>query len=168
MTAQSLPAIEQMKELALPAPVTSYWPQTWGWLVLLLVLLALAGTGYWQRRRRWQRARYRREALLRLTQLRQQMEDPARRVSALRELPELLKRVALSMPTQQACAALHGEHWQAFLQRHAAQPLPAQLAGQLAHLAYAPAQRVAELTAEQREQLLGICQHWIEAHHVAA
>jgi hypothetical protein len=168
MTAQSLPAIEQMKELALPEPVTCYWPQTWGWLVLLLVLLALAGMSYWQRRRRWQRARYRREGLLRLEELRQQMGNPSQRVGALRELPELLKRVALSMPGTEACAALQGEQWQLFLERHAAAPLPAELARQLAQLAYAPAQRVAELTAEQRQQLLGICQHWIEAHHVAA
>lgn len=168
MTAQPLPGIEQMQELALPAPVTGYWPQTWGWLVLLVVLLALAGSGYWRHRRRWQRERYRREGLLRLAQLRQQMADPAQRVGALRELPELLKRVALSMPDTEACAALGGEQWQLFLERHAAAPLPAELARQLAHLAYAPALRVAELTAEQRQQLLDICQRWIEAHHVAA
>lgn len=162
------PGIDQLRELALPAPATSYWPQTWGWLALLLVVLALAGTGYWRHRQRWQRGRYRREALVRLAQLRLLMDDPARREGALREVPELLKRVALSTPGGDACAALQGERWQVFLQRHGAQPLPPELARQLAFLAYAPPQRVADLTAEQRQQLLGICQQWIEAHHVAA
>ena len=33
----NVPSIEQLKEIALPAPV-SYAPQTWGWWVLLAVL----------------------------------------------------------------------------------------------------------------------------------
>lgn len=168
MTAQALPGIEQMKELALPAPASSYWPQTWGWLALLLIVVALAALGYWRRRKRWQRGRYRREALARLAQLRRQVEDPARAVGALREIPELLKRVALSMPGAEACAALRGEQWQGFLQRHAVHPLPSDLSLQLAQLAYAPPAQVASLTGEQRRQLLDHCQHWIEAHHVAA
>jgi hypothetical protein len=89
----NVPSIEQLKEIALPAPV-SYAPQTWGWWVLLglLVLTALiiAARRYWQ----WRRDRYRREALVRLAQLQQRSDD----LSALRELPELLKRTALSMP----------------------------------------------------------------------
>ncbi|QHD01378.1 alpha-2 type XI collagen [Pseudomonas sp. S04] len=94
MTAH-VPSIEQLTELGLPAPV-SYLPQTWGWwllLGLLLVgLLAWAGRRYWL----WRRDRYRREALARLAEL-QRSSDP---LAALRELPELLKRVALSMPSR--------------------------------------------------------------------
>jgi hypothetical protein len=90
-----IPSIEQLKELGLPAPV-SYAPQTWGWWVLLaLLILAALLIGirrYWQ----WRRDAYRREGLARLAQLRERGDD----LNALRELPELLKRVALSMPTQ--------------------------------------------------------------------
>ncbi|MGY2343231.1 DUF4381 domain-containing protein, partial [Pseudomonas sp. SDO5532_S415] len=90
----NVPSIEQLKEIALPAPV-SYAPQTWGWWVLLgllgLTALIIAARRYWQ----WRRDRYRREALVRLAQLQQRSDD----LSALRELPELLKRTALSMPT---------------------------------------------------------------------
>ncbi|MGH8387515.1 MAG: DUF4381 domain-containing protein, partial [Pseudomonas sp.] len=89
----NIPSIEQLKEIALPAPV-SYAPQTWGWWVLLglLVLTALiiAARRYWQ----WKRDRYRREALARLAQLQQRSDD----LNALRELPELLKRTAISLP----------------------------------------------------------------------
>lgn len=89
-----VPSIDQLKEMALPAPV-SYMPQTWGWwcvLGLLLVgLLVWAARRYWQ----WRRDAYRREALERLAQLQRRSSD----LNALRELPELLKRAALSMPT---------------------------------------------------------------------
>ncbi|WP_223557501.1 DUF4381 domain-containing protein, partial [Pseudomonas sp. BF-B-18] len=90
----NVPSIEQLKEMALPAPV-SYAPQTWGWWVLLAVLMAavlvVGARRFWQ----WRRDRYRREALVRLAEL-QSSDD---QISALRELPELLKRVALSMPS---------------------------------------------------------------------
>ena len=95
----NVPSIEQLKEMALPAPV-SYAPQTWGWWVLLAVLMAavllVGARRYWQ----WRRDRYRREALARLAEL-QGSDD---QISALRELPELLKRVALSMPDPAATA----------------------------------------------------------------
>lgn len=93
MTAH-IPSIDQLTELGLPAPV-SYTPQTWGWWLLLGLLIAgvlvWAGRRYWQ----WRRDRYRREALVRLAEL----ENSSEPISALRELPELLKRVALSMPS---------------------------------------------------------------------
>lgn len=98
----NIPSIDQLKELALPAPV-SYAPQTWGWwLLLAMLVLAALFIGlrrYWQ----WRRDRYRREALARLAQLRGRSDD----LNALRELPELLKRVALSMPTRSG-------HWNPF------------------------------------------------------
>lgn len=147
-----VPSIEQLTELSLPAPV-SYWPQTWGWGVLLgvvvLALLVLAGRKWL----RWRRDAYRREALVQLDTL----ED-------LRELPELLKRVALSMPLpveeQQRIPTLHGAEWQDFLQRHARGPIPDDLAQRLAQMAYC--------TASQDPQLLAQCKVWVEQHHVAA
>ncbi|MCF5701297.1 DUF4381 domain-containing protein [Pseudomonas syringae] len=93
----NVPSIEQLQELGLPAPV-SYAPQTWGWWVLLAVLvlaaLLIGIRRYWQ----WRRDAYRREGLARLAQLRSRSDD----LNALRELPELLKRVALSMPTHKS------------------------------------------------------------------
>ncbi|MDD1002496.1 DUF4381 domain-containing protein [Pseudomonas sp. TNT2022 ID642] len=93
-----IPSIEQLKELGLPAPV-SYAPQTWGWWVLLALLILAALLIGIRRYRQWRRDTYRREGLARLAQLRGRSDD----LNALRELPELLKRVALSMPTQSPC-----------------------------------------------------------------
>jgi len=191
----NVPSVEQLKELPLPAPI-SYAPQTWGWWVLLALLvvmaLVLGARRYWQ----WRRDRYRREALARLVELQQRSND----LSALRELPELLKRVALSMPTvhpvgasllaiasgqspptlnvtassrasslpQGTPAALGKEDWQVFLQQHSKQPLPADLSQQLSLLAYAPDATLRAMPTEQRQQLFNTCKTWVERHHVAA
>jgi hypothetical protein len=190
----NIPSIGQLKELALPAPI-SYAPQAWGWWVLLAVLvvtaLLLGARRYWQ----WRRDRYRREALARLAQLQQRSGD----LSALRELPELLKRVALSMPNTvavgasllamargqsptvlnvpassragslpQGPASLGKDDWQVFLQQHLKQQLPADFSQKLALLAYAPEATLRALPAEQRQQLFDTCKTWVERHHVAA
>ncbi|MGE8334938.1 DUF4381 domain-containing protein [Pseudomonas laurylsulfatiphila] len=194
----AIPSIDQLKEMALPAPV-SYAPQTWGWWTLLtllvLSLLLVSARRYWQ----WRRDRYRREALARLAELQQRSND----LNALRELPELLKRVALSMPFRQntkpvgasllakasgqstqpldvtsssragslpqgSPAALGNEDWQVFLQRHSKQPLPADFSQQLARLAYAPDTTLRDMPSEQRQQLFNTCKTWVERHHVAA
>ena len=193
----AIPSIDQLKEMALPVPV-SYAPQTWGWwalLALLIVTLVVLGARrYWQ----WRRDRYRREALVRLEELQQRSND----LSALRELPELLKRVALSMPSgwntkpvgasllaiasgqstpplnvmtssrasslpQGSPAALGKEDWQAFLQRHIEQPLPTDFSQQLSLLAYAPDATLQAMPTEQRQQLFSTCKTWVERHHVA-
>jgi hypothetical protein len=193
----NIPSIEQLKEIALPAPV-SYAPQTWGWWVLLCLLviavLLVSARRYWQ----WRRDRYRREALVRLVEL-QNSDD---QLQALRELPELLKRVALSMQgargqcrswrslrsfggfknaenqSQKIAAfgssymgnptALGGADWQAFLELHSSKPLPADFSQQLAQLAYAPDATLSALPSDQRDHLFATCKHWVEHHHVAA
>jgi hypothetical protein len=188
----NVPSIEQLKEIALPAPV-SYAPQTWGWWVLLAVLvvtvLLLSARRYLQ----WRRDRYRREALVRLAQLQKRSDD----LSALRELPELLKRTAISMPITspvgaglpatgplrhavfwwpsslasqllQDPGALGNDDWQAFLQRHSKEPLPANFSQQLSQLAYAPDAVLRAMPNEQRQQLFNTCKTWVERHHVAA
>lgn len=167
MSATNRPDIAQLKELPLPPPVVSYLPQTWGWLVLALVLLALLGAGLLLLHRRRQRERYRHEALGRLDDLERAAAGPDTRVPALRELPELLKRVALSMPDAPAVAHLGGADWQAFLQRHGDGSLPADFSRQLALLAYAPEARVQALADTEVQTLLRTCRRWIEAHHVA-
>lgn len=170
-----IPSIDQLREMGLPAPV-SYAPQTWGWWLLLglllIALLAWVAQRLWQ----WRRDRYRREALQRLEQLQASSET----LEALRELPELLKRVALSMPPRlqapwrrpvlaaPSAAPLGGAAWQAFLRQHSRQPLPDDFSRQLAQLAYAPDAVLMQLPAEQRRQLFDTCRHWVEQHHVAA
>ncbi|MNZ20232.1 hypothetical protein D3C78_372860 [compost metagenome] len=155
------PSLDQMRELPLPMP-PGWMPQTWGWLVLgglvLLALLVWGGLAL----RRWRRNRYRREALAQLAGLQAAFEnDP----QALRELPGLLKRVALSISPRSEVAGLRGAEWQAFLQNRCPTPLPANFAERLARLAYAPDAQLRQLDAGE---LFAIARHWLETHHVAA
>ncbi len=159
--------LAQLQELPDMPPPFSYWPQTWGWLVLagvVLVLLALwCGSCYWC----WQRDRYRREAMVRLDELERAMATEEQRVAALRELPELLKRVALSMPGKPQAATLGGSAWQAFLQQHSRVSLPADFSFNLATLAFAPEAQLQAMPAEQVQALLASTRLWIDKHHVA-
>ncbi|WP_339514786.1 DUF4381 domain-containing protein [Pseudomonas sp. RL_15y_Pfl2_60] len=168
MTVANTPRISQLQELPLPTPAFSYFPQTWGWLVLLLVGLAIFATWAFLRWRRWHRDHYRREALLRLSQLQDAITDDKQRLHALRELPELLKRVALSMPNAPEVGNLSGAKWQGFLQSTSPSPLPADFSQQLALLAYAPQTQLMALKPEQLDSVFSTCKQWIEAHHVAA
>ncbi|MGY2263273.1 DUF4381 family protein, partial [Pseudomonas sp. SDO55104_S430] len=71
-------------------------------------------------------------------------------------------------PLPQGPAALDRDGWQAYLQRHIKQPLPADFSQQLALLAYAPESTLRALPAEQRQHLFDTCKLWVEHHHVAA
>ena len=157
--------ISQLQSLPLPAPV-SYFPQTWGWLALLLVLLGaalfFAGRAYWH----WQRNRYRRAALAQLAQLQAALASSSDR-SPLRQLPDLLKRTALSIPAQSGVASLGGQDWQRFLESSCPAPLPADFSRQLAVLSYAPKAQLQALSEQQIEDLLGASRHWLEQHHGA-
>lgn len=159
----STASLEQLRELPLPAPIP-YYPQTWGWLLLAgllsAALLCLAALRY----RRWRRAAYRREAVVRLAALERAL--PHQR-AVLRELPELLKRVALSMPGGASAGALSGPGWQALLQRHCAERLPADFADRLGLLAYAPDAYLEGLDPAHCAELLDHSRRWVESHRVA-
>lgn len=159
MTRQ-VPDIDQLREIAVPAPV-SYWPQTWGWAVLSILLLTALLVWAVRARRYWQRNRYRREALFQLDAMERCLDDP----QALHDLPELLKRVDLSMPGGPEVAPLQASQWQAFFVDHARAPLPEDFALRLAKLAYAPYE---QLHAMDARELLRHSRVWVEHHHVAA
>lgn len=164
----STPRIDQLQELAAPPPAVGYWPQTWAWALLALLLLAAASAWALWRYRQWRRNRYRREALALLDDLSAAVADPSRRLAALRQLPALIKRVALSAPGGEAAAPLRGGDWRAHLQRCSVVALPAGLEEQLALLAYAPDARLQALDGSAAQALVSACRQWIEVHHVAA
>ena len=167
MTAPVLPGIDQLQELPLEAPPFAYWPQTWGWLALLLILLLAVAAWTVRRWWRWQRDRYRREALQVFDGLVLDLANPQQRLPAMRALPALLKRVAISISGAPPAAALSGVQWQAFLAQRAAKPLPQQFAARLHTLAYAPDAEVLRIPEDEVQALFAAGRQWIEAHHVA-
>lgn len=96
--------IEQLVEPAAPPPIPMV-PQTWGWAVLAVLLLAALAYGIW----RWSSHRranaYRRAALHMLDSA---GDDPAR-------IAAILRRAALVAYPRRAVASLNGADWLAFL-----------------------------------------------------
>jgi hypothetical protein len=140
--------LEGLADIAVPVPV-SWMPHTWGWAALGVVLLGLAVWAIVSWRRRRERNRYRREALVELT--RTANED------ALTVIPPLLKRVALSAWPRSEVAALSGEAWVSFLRAHG--PFPEDAARLLGDLEYRP-----RAPGEDIDLLVHASRLWIEKH----
>ena len=99
--------LAQLAPLREPLAV-GWWPLAPGWWALLsLAVAVLIALAMWYRRRR-QKNRYRRLALLELAHLREQR---AKRD----QLNRLLKAAALRAFPQERTASLHGQSWLAFL-----------------------------------------------------
>jgi hypothetical protein len=148
-----------LKELPLPAPV-SYAPQTIGWLIVLLLCVALGVSFAWIARRRYARARYRREALAALEQIEAKFERDD--MCALGDIAPLLKRTALAVAPRERVASLSGAAWLAYLQSTYS-AFDTQSGALLYTSSYG---RIDEITHEQAARLLKTARDWIEHHHV--
>ncbi|ALM82977.1 DUF4381 family protein [Bordetella sp. N] len=156
-----LPGLDQLRELPMPPPVP-YWPQTWGWALLALIVLALSVYALVAGLRRHRRNRYRRQALIELARIRAQA---GRQTLAARALPDLLKRTALAA---RSSAGLRPDASLAVVALPLPSPLPADSGPLLATLAYAPDATVRELDPATLDLLFDASRRWIERHHVAA
>lgn len=108
------PALSQLRDIHLPAPV-SWWPPAPGWWLLAAIAL-LAALGLYIRHRLRRRNRWRRLALSELARLRRiHAAQPS--AAPLGELSVLLRRVAVSRFPREEVAALSGDDWLAFLDR---------------------------------------------------
>ncbi len=99
--------LDRLIEAPEPQPV-SMMPQTWGWVVVVAILL-LAGVVIAVRlRRRYRANAYRRDALRELDAAR---HDPA-------AIADILRRTALAAYPRRNVAGLAGEDWLRFLDEH--------------------------------------------------
>ncbi|MDW6022885.1 DUF4381 domain-containing protein [Mesorhizobium sp. BAC0120] len=165
---QTRTALHSLADITLPPPVP-WWPQTWGWAVLALFLLALAALALWRWLHHRRVNRYRREALAELALLERQIDRPEQRSAAVRALPELLKRVALAAWPRGEVASLTGERWVEFLKDNAGgAPVPAELVTLLKQGEYASGKSLIDVTEHQLVALTQAARGWIEGHRVSA
>jgi hypothetical protein len=160
--------LQPLQELPLPAPV-SWTPQTVGWVGVAVVLLMAILCAAWAAWRRHVKRRYRRVALEQLARLEAKLQDPVQRVAALAAIPPLIKRTSLAAAPRERVAALTGDAWLAFLKRTgpgAKHGFDEESGALLALVSYAPAERIAALSAAQATALVGAARDWIEHHHV--
>ena len=103
-----------LRDIQVPDSVP-WWPPAPGWWLLgLLVILLLSALLRWL----YRRGAVRRAALTELHAIRQRFQSHADTGRLAADLNILLKRVALVRQPQQDCAALNGEPWLAYLDRH--------------------------------------------------
>lgn len=118
MTPEALAeALAELRGWHLPGPVP-WWPPAPGWWLLGLILLALVAAGA-----AWARHRYRRGAAARAAQrelaaLEVELARTGDVAAFVRALSRLLRRFALARFPPGEVAALTGERWLAFLDRH--------------------------------------------------
>ena len=103
-------ALKPLQELPLPEPV-SWAPQTIGWVLVVVLLIAAVVRAGWSGWRRYKRERYRRVALVELAEIEVALNDAQRRTAALAAIPSLIKRTSLAAAPRERVAALSGDEW---------------------------------------------------------
>jgi hypothetical protein len=142
-----------LKELAYPDAIP-FWPQTAGWLVVGILLLALLGWFAWRLRRRWLHNAYRREALSSIAAM---DADP----TLAKRLPFILRRSALAAYDRSVVASLRGADWVHWLNETAEREVfKPDAADTLDRLAYSNA----DVSRGEIEPLLAASRDWLRHH----
>ncbi len=150
--------LELMAEVVVPEPV-SLFPQTIGWGIVALFVLAVLVVLYVQWLREYRRNAYRRQALRELSAVENRWKagdgaDPS-------AVAAIVRRAALAAYPRGEVAALYGPSWEAFLRRTAGdtklvdRDLPL-----LSQLAY----RAAAAEDLEMDRVLVVARRWVEAH----
>ena len=105
-----------LKDIHLP-PAVEIWPPAPGWWIVVVVLLLIfVFCGMWISRRFEQR-KPKTEALRLLKNLQNQHNNSEESLEILRDLSQLLRRVALTFFADENVASLHASEWLEFLDR---------------------------------------------------
>jgi hypothetical protein len=159
-------ALQKLADISVPAPV-SWMPQTWGWAVVGVAVMALLACAIARGLRRYAANRYRREGVRELDRMQARLADDGARGETLAALPELLKRVALAAWPRTEVASLSGKSWIAFLQAHAGKAdFTDAAAGLLDDLEYRAKHPV--MDAQEAKHISSAVRDWIEDHVVSA
>lgn len=134
------PAELPLRDVHVPADV-AWWPLAPGWWLLVLIPLVLAaGCAVWRYWRSWCSRQPRRRAHRALLRIRTAYAAHADSQRLLQDLSGCLRRVALTVAPRSEVAALTGQDWLAFLDRHVSgQPFQAGAGRVLAEGPYQPA-----------------------------
>jgi hypothetical protein len=150
-------SLQNMNDLVTPGPVP-WWPLAPGWYGLAVIVVAALLVFAFIMWRRWQRERYRRQALLELSAMR------AGTAGSLDLLPALLKRAALAVWPREVVASLSGAGWHRFLDESAQMDQFCSGAGELLdQLAYVSG-RTESLADAERNRLLEAAEFWLKHH----
>ena len=102
--------LNTLRDIHTPPPV-SWWPPAPGWWLLLALVLIALWTSWWV----WRARPWRRQALRELQELELEFGVTGDVAKCVAQVSVLLRRVALSVRTPAASAALTGDAWLKYL-----------------------------------------------------
>jgi hypothetical protein len=162
---QPIPTLDALREIALPDPV-SYAPQTVGWWIVFGVLAVGLGEMALAACLRWWSRRHRRAALASLDDLMGRLVGPGR-IGALREIPAVVKRVALVSFGRENTAPMAGPDWLAFLDETYGGTGFREGAGKLlTAISYGPQEQLGAISDDDATDLVAVVRQWVQAHRV--
>jgi hypothetical protein len=145
-------SLANLRDVIPPEPAAA-WPPAPGWIGISVAVASFAVWFSLRARARWRADRYRRAALSAL--------EDARARGAVRELPELLRRVALAAYPRREVASPIGNEWLDLLDRAAPGRIDADVGRDYLALAYDPDARI---DASRHAALFDAAQAWIRHH----
>ncbi|ACM29243.1 DUF4381 domain-containing protein [Rhizobium rhizogenes] len=160
-------ALSGMHDIALPPPV-SWMPQTFGWALLGLILLAGLAIAAFRWFRNYRANAYRREALLLLKNIEVRLRHEEAFGDTICEVAELLKRTALATWPREKVAALSGREWVDFLDQQNDGKTGDVLKQLLNDAEYRSHSDLGTRSPAAGADLITAARKWIEQHHVSA
>ena len=143
-----------------PPESISWWPQTLAWKVIGFVVLVMAIRHVVKKINHYKANAYRREALAWVEQLPRYQQGQTS--MEFRQLPALVKKVALIAYGREVVNSIPSEHWETWLDQQCEKTAFAtQHKRELAQLAYAPELILSE---EQMAKLVTTIKAWIIGH----
>jgi hypothetical protein len=159
-------SLDRLHDIVAPPPA-AWWPPAPAWYLVLGLLLGGVLVLVVRALVRWQRNRYRREALAELVRQEPALRAPATRAAAVRALAELLKCAALTAFPREQVADLTGPVWFEFLDRTGRTTGFSQGSGAiLERAAYDPRAAVV-LDQSAMRDIVSLVRHWLAHHSVA-
>jgi len=160
--------VEGLADIVAPEPV-SFAPQTVGWYVLLVLLLACAAWLVARARRRYAANLYRRQALHELEALAADLEKAGGRHALAARLPALLKRVALHIAPRETVASLTDAEWlQALDHMYGGDGFSKGPGRILPTLAYGTEAVIKHLPRADLDALVRLSREWIGRHQAGS
>jgi len=156
-------SLQNLNDIVLPE-AAGWWPLAIGWYFLLgFLLIFLAWFVYTSLQRRIKN-QYRRTALHQLQLLALDINRAENRELALRQIPILLKRTALTAYPRKQLASLAGKRWHEFLNSKVGTPsFTESCCDSLDSISYSVG-NLENVTAEAASELLKACKHWLKHH----
>jgi hypothetical protein len=158
--------LAQLDDIVTPPP-PDWWPHTWGWVALGVIMLALLLWAAWRALQRHRANRYRREALTELTRIEAQLGDGVQRADALAALPALLKRTALAAWPRDDVARLSGTPWSDFVGAQTKSGIEPAAKRLLDDLEYRGADALRAVPERDARAATRAVRRWIRTHRAA-